>query len=136
MCKDGKPNFIPVSSIVFELSCSQTDIIPKLCFSDSGRSKTWRFVKISSSNFFDDYNAFSLYTSYTRKEIGYRFFRAEITVGHQPQQMALPSCVRSEDEAVENREETTRRDERRWFGSSSPKHEMKRRDDLKDDIRC
>ncbi|CAL1266141.1 unnamed protein product, partial [Larinioides sclopetarius] len=29
----------------------QTDIIPKLCFSDSGRSKTWRFVKISSSNF-------------------------------------------------------------------------------------
>ncbi|GBN48660.1 hypothetical protein AVEN_184780-1 [Araneus ventricosus] len=36
-------------------------------------------------------------------------------VGHQPQQMALPSCVRSEDEAVENREKTTRRDERRWF---------------------
>ncbi|CAL1294604.1 unnamed protein product, partial [Larinioides sclopetarius] len=29
----------------------QTDIIPKLCFSDSGRSKTWRFVKIASSNF-------------------------------------------------------------------------------------
>ncbi|GBM82261.1 hypothetical protein AVEN_157183-1 [Araneus ventricosus] len=58
------------------------------------------------------------------------------TVGHQPQQMALPSCVRSEDEAVENREKTTRRDERRWFGSSRPKHEMKRRDDLKDDIRC
>ncbi|GBN60764.1 hypothetical protein AVEN_99886-1 [Araneus ventricosus] len=30
---------------------TQTDIIPKLCFSDSGRSKTCRFVKISSSNF-------------------------------------------------------------------------------------
>ncbi|GBN72207.1 hypothetical protein AVEN_84908-1 [Araneus ventricosus] len=27
----------------------------------------WRFLKISSSNFFDDYNTFSLYTSYTRK---------------------------------------------------------------------
>ncbi|GBL90019.1 hypothetical protein AVEN_112240-1 [Araneus ventricosus] len=26
-------------------------MIPKLCFSESGRSKTWRFVKISSSNF-------------------------------------------------------------------------------------
>ncbi|GBL82029.1 Retrovirus-related Pol polyprotein from transposon 297, partial [Araneus ventricosus] len=43
-------------------------------------------------------------------------------VGHQPQQMALPSRVRSEDEAVENREKTRRRDERRWFGSSRPKH--------------
>ncbi|GBO00279.1 hypothetical protein AVEN_110594-1 [Araneus ventricosus] len=32
----------------------------------SGRSKTWRFVKISSLNFFDDYNPFSLYTSHTR----------------------------------------------------------------------
>ncbi|GBM15109.1 hypothetical protein AVEN_242156-1 [Araneus ventricosus] len=51
MFKDHIPNFIPVALIVFELSCSQTDIIPKLCFSDSGRSKTWRFVKISSSNF-------------------------------------------------------------------------------------
>ncbi|GBM32385.1 hypothetical protein AVEN_239780-1 [Araneus ventricosus] len=51
MCEDHIPNFIPVALIVFELSCSQTDIIPKLCFSDSGRSKTWRFVKISSSNF-------------------------------------------------------------------------------------
>ncbi|GBN97013.1 hypothetical protein AVEN_267842-1 [Araneus ventricosus] len=51
MFKDRIPNFIPVALIVFELSCSQTDIIPKLCFSDSGRSKTWRFVKISSSNF-------------------------------------------------------------------------------------
>ncbi|GBN42059.1 hypothetical protein AVEN_218863-1 [Araneus ventricosus] len=53
--KDHIPNFIPVALIVFELSCSQTDrhtgMIPKLCFSDSGRSKTWRFVKISSSNF-------------------------------------------------------------------------------------
>ncbi|GBN70401.1 hypothetical protein AVEN_216371-1 [Araneus ventricosus] len=35
--------------------------------SDSWRSKTWRFVKISSSNFFDDCNNFSSYTSYTRK---------------------------------------------------------------------
>ncbi|GBM36565.1 hypothetical protein AVEN_162011-1 [Araneus ventricosus] len=52
MFKDHKPNFIPVALIVFELSCSQTDrLILKLCFSDSGRSKTWRFVKISSSNF-------------------------------------------------------------------------------------
>ncbi|GBN57622.1 hypothetical protein AVEN_121767-1 [Araneus ventricosus] len=49
MCKDHIPNFIPVSLIVFELSCSETDIIPKWCFSDSGRSKTWRFVKASSS---------------------------------------------------------------------------------------
>ncbi|GBM82262.1 hypothetical protein AVEN_157183-2 [Araneus ventricosus] len=65
-----------------------------------------------------------------------KFIGVRNTVGHQPQQMALPSCVRSEDEAVENREKTTRRDERRWFGSSRPKHEMKRRDDLKDDIRC
>ncbi|GBL89262.1 hypothetical protein AVEN_225806-1 [Araneus ventricosus] len=55
MFKDHIRNFIPVALIVFELSCSQTDrhtdIIPKLCFLDSGRSKTWRFVKISSSNF-------------------------------------------------------------------------------------
>ncbi|GBN99199.1 hypothetical protein AVEN_196503-1 [Araneus ventricosus] len=55
MCQVHIPNFIPVALIVFELSCLQTDthtdIIPKLCFSDSGRSKTWRFVKISSSNF-------------------------------------------------------------------------------------
>ncbi|GBM92554.1 hypothetical protein AVEN_272846-1 [Araneus ventricosus] len=51
MFKGHVPNFIPVALIVFELSCSQTDIIPKLCFSDSGRSKTRRFVKISSSNF-------------------------------------------------------------------------------------
>ncbi|GBM66277.1 hypothetical protein AVEN_235780-1 [Araneus ventricosus] len=59
MFKDHIPNFIPVALIVFELSCSHrdthtdrhTDIIPKLCFSDSGRSKTWRSVKISSSNF-------------------------------------------------------------------------------------
>ncbi|GBM25491.1 hypothetical protein AVEN_83931-1 [Araneus ventricosus] len=51
MFKGHIPNFIPVALIVFELSCSQRDIIPKLCFSDSGRSKTWRFVKISSSNF-------------------------------------------------------------------------------------
>ncbi|GBO42049.1 hypothetical protein AVEN_17267-1 [Araneus ventricosus] len=53
--KEYIPNFISVSRILFELSCSQTDtqtdIIPKLCLSDSGRSKTWRFVKISSSNF-------------------------------------------------------------------------------------
>ncbi|GBO10220.1 hypothetical protein AVEN_268842-1 [Araneus ventricosus] len=34
-------------------------------------------------------------------------------VGHQPQQMALPSRVTSENEAAENREKTTRRDERR-----------------------
>ncbi|CAL1282291.1 unnamed protein product, partial [Larinioides sclopetarius] len=51
MYKDHMPNFSLVAIMVFELSCSQTDIIPKLCFSDSGRSKTWRFVKISSSNF-------------------------------------------------------------------------------------
>ncbi|GBN89566.1 hypothetical protein AVEN_2598-1 [Araneus ventricosus] len=56
MCKDHIPNFIPVALIVFEFlvhrqTDTQTDIIPKLCFSDSGRSKTWRFVKISSSNF-------------------------------------------------------------------------------------
>ncbi|GBM66809.1 hypothetical protein AVEN_21709-1 [Araneus ventricosus] len=31
MCKDHIPNFIPVALIVFELSCSQTDTIPKLC---------------------------------------------------------------------------------------------------------
>ncbi|GBN30361.1 hypothetical protein AVEN_45301-1 [Araneus ventricosus] len=36
MFKDHMPNFIPVALIVFELLCSQTDIIPKLCFSDSG----------------------------------------------------------------------------------------------------
>ncbi|GBO14083.1 hypothetical protein AVEN_73410-1 [Araneus ventricosus] len=51
MCKDNIPNVSPVSLTVFELSCSQTDMIPKLCFSDSGRSKTWRSVKMSSSNF-------------------------------------------------------------------------------------
>ncbi|GBO18933.1 hypothetical protein AVEN_272937-1 [Araneus ventricosus] len=52
MCKDHRPNFIPVALIVFELSCSQKDThIPKLFFPDSGRSKTWRFVNISSSNF-------------------------------------------------------------------------------------
>ncbi|GBN52501.1 hypothetical protein AVEN_259697-1 [Araneus ventricosus] len=51
MFKDHIPNFIPVALIVFELSCSQKHIIPKLCFSDSGRSKTWGSVKISSSNF-------------------------------------------------------------------------------------
>ena len=51
MFKDHIPNFSLIAIMFFELSCSQTDIIPKLCFSDSGRSKTWRFVKISSSNF-------------------------------------------------------------------------------------
>ncbi|CAL1283116.1 unnamed protein product, partial [Larinioides sclopetarius] len=55
MYKDHMPNFSLVAIMVFELSCSQadrqTDIIPKSCFLDSGRSKTWRFVKISSSNF-------------------------------------------------------------------------------------
>ncbi|GBM95807.1 hypothetical protein AVEN_165507-1 [Araneus ventricosus] len=51
MCQDHIPNFILVALIVFELSCLQIDLIPKLCFSDSGTSKTWRFVKISSSNF-------------------------------------------------------------------------------------
>ncbi|GBM96170.1 hypothetical protein AVEN_163844-1 [Araneus ventricosus] len=36
VCKDHIPNFSPVALIVFELSCSQTDMIQKLCFSDSG----------------------------------------------------------------------------------------------------
>ncbi|GBO12460.1 hypothetical protein AVEN_169008-1 [Araneus ventricosus] len=121
MCKDHIPDLIPVSLIVFELSCSQTERLPmpdkrcqqhavfpgghppksdrarccltamtrrepvlsawygrwlysqtdrhnsKLCFSESGRSKRWRFVKISSPNFVDDYNTFTLHTSYMRK---------------------------------------------------------------------
>ncbi|GBM58201.1 hypothetical protein AVEN_196706-1 [Araneus ventricosus] len=46
---------------------------------------------------------------------------------------AIASDVR---ESSFREEKTTRRYERRWFGFSRPKHEMKRRDDLKDDMRC
>lgn len=41
---------IALTQWVFELSGSQTEIIPKQCFSDSLRSKKYRFFKIWNSN--------------------------------------------------------------------------------------
>ncbi|GBO26144.1 hypothetical protein AVEN_105761-1 [Araneus ventricosus] len=69
MFKDHIPHFIPLALAIFELSCSQTDRHnSKIVFFGLREVSNVKIRQNLEFKYFGDYNTFSLYTSYARKE--------------------------------------------------------------------